>query len=67
MPYSEFKTITQVQVKFALTVKESENLFVDIQPVTISDYLQQILKRNLTIANAINTEKAQFQWIMVYD
>jgi hypothetical protein len=61
MPYSEFKTITQVQVKFALTVKESENLFVDIQPVTISDYLQQILKRNLTIASAINTEKAQFQ------
>ena len=67
MSYSEFKTITQVQVKFALTVKESENLFVDIQPVTISDYLQQILKRNLTIASAINTEKAQFQWIMVYD
>jgi hypothetical protein len=67
MPYSEFKTITQVQVKFALTVKESENLFVDIQPVTISDYLQQTLRRNLTIANAINTEKAQFQWIMVYD
>jgi hypothetical protein len=67
MSYSEFKTITQVQVKFALTVKESENLFVDIQPVTISDYLQQTLRRNLTIANAINTEKAQFQWIMVYD
>ena len=57
MSYSEFKTIAQVQEKFSLTVKESENLFVDIQPLVISDYLQQTLKRNLSIANAINTEK----------
>ncbi|WP_217901490.1 hypothetical protein [Pseudanabaena sp. SR411] len=35
MSYSEFKTITKVQEKFSLMVKESENLFVDIQPVTI--------------------------------
>ncbi len=64
MSYSEFKTIAQVQEKFGLTVKESENLFVDIQPLAISDYLQQTLKRNLSIANAINTEKARSELII---
>ncbi len=64
MAYSEFKTIAQVQEKFGLTVKESENLFMDIQPLAISDYLQQTLKRNLFIANAINTEKARSELII---
>ena len=64
MSYSEFKTIAQVQEKFGLTVKESENLFVDIQPLVISDYLQQTLKRNLSIANAINTEKARSELLI---
>jgi hypothetical protein len=64
MSYSEFKTIAQVQEKFGLTVKESENLFVDIQPLVIGDYLQQTLKRNLSIANAINTEKARSELLI---
>jgi hypothetical protein len=64
MSYSEFKTIAQVQEKFGLTVKESENLFVDIQPLTVSDYLKQTLKRNLSIANAINTEKARSELLI---
>ena len=64
MSYSEFKTIAQVQEKFGLTVKELENLFVDIQSLTISDYLQQTLKRNLSIANAINTEKARSELLI---
>ncbi|CAN1210969.1 Type I restriction enzyme R protein N-terminal domain-containing protein [Tumidithrix helvetica PCC 7403] len=64
MSYSEFKTIAQVQEKFGLTVKESENLFVDIQPLVVSDYLQQTLKRNLSIANAINTEKARSELLI---
>lgn len=64
MSYSEFKTIAQVQEKFGLIVKESENLFVDIQPLTISDYLQQTLKRNLSIANAISTEKARSELLI---
>jgi len=44
MSYSEFKTISQVQEKFGLTIKESENLFVDIQSLTISDYLKLKMK-----------------------
>ena len=64
MTYNEFKTIAQVQEKFGLIVKESENLFVDIQPLAISDYLQETLKRNLTIANAINTEKVRSELLI---
>ena len=64
MSYSEFKTIAQVKEKFGLVVKESENLFVDIESLTISDYLQQTLKRNLSIANAISTEKARSELLI---
>lgn len=45
-------------------MKESENLFVDIQPLAIGDYLKQTLKRNLSIANAINTEKARSELLI---
>jgi hypothetical protein len=64
MSYSEFKTIAQVQSKFGLTVRESETLFVDIQPLPVSDYIQQTLRRNLAIANAINTEKARSELLI---
>jgi hypothetical protein len=64
MSYSDFKTISQVQENFGLTVKESENLFADIQPLVVSDYLQQTLKRNLPLANGINTEKARSELLI---
>lgn len=64
MSYSEFKTIAQVQEKFGLTIKEFENLFADTQPLLVSDYLQQTFKRNLAIANAINTEKARSELLI---
>jgi len=65
MSYSEFKTITQVQESFSLTVKESENLFMNVQPLIVSDSLQQALKRNLPLANGINTEKARSELLIV--
>ncbi len=39
MSYSKFKTISQIQEKFGVTVKESENLFVDTQSPAPSTYL----------------------------
>lgn len=64
MDYSDFKTIAQIQEKFGITVQEFENLFAEIQPLIVSDYLQETLKRNLTIANAINTEKARSELLI---
>ena len=58
MSYSEFKTIAEVRDRFELRVDESKNLFADIPPVEVREFLQQILERNIPLANAINTEKA---------
>ena len=58
MSYSEFKTIAEVRDRFELRVDESKNLFADIPPVEVREFMQQILERNIPLANAINTEKA---------
>ncbi|NEP56178.1 MAG: hypothetical protein F6K31_04015 [Symploca sp. SIO2G7] len=64
MSYSEFKTIAQVRGLFDLSVDESQNLFVDIPSVEVSAFLQQILERNIPLANAINTEKARSELLI---
>ncbi len=64
MSYSEFKTIAEVRERFELRVDESKNLFSDIQPVEVSELLQQILERNIPLANAINTEKARSELLI---
>jgi hypothetical protein len=64
MAYSEFKSLDQVQVKFNLSFEENRNLFMDINPVKPSDYLQQTLAEYLPLATAINTEKARSEFII---
>ncbi|MEB3339507.1 hypothetical protein [Okeania sp.] len=64
MPYSEFKTIAEVRDRFNLKVDESKNLFADIPPIEVSTFLQQILERNIPLANAINTEKARSELLI---
>ena len=58
MSYSEFKTIAEVRDRFELRVDESKILFANIPPVEVREFMQQILERNIPLANAINTEKA---------
>jgi len=64
MSYSEFKNIAQVRNCFELNVDESQNIFADIPPVEVSEFLQQILERNIPLANAINTEKARSELLI---
>ena len=64
MAYSDFKTIAQVQEKFNLEVDPSGQLFERIQPLEVSDFLQQIIQRNLFVANAVNTEKARSELLI---
>lgn len=64
MSYSEFKTIADVRDRFNLRVDESKNLFADISPIEVSEFLQQILERNIPLANAINTEKARSELLI---
>jgi hypothetical protein len=64
MAYREFKTIIQVQEAFDLMIKVDQTLFLEIQPLALSEYLQQTLQRNLSITTAINTEKARSELLI---
>ena len=64
MSYSEFKTIAEVRDRFDLRVDESKNLFANIPPVEVREFLQQMLERNIPLANAINTEKARSELLI---
>jgi hypothetical protein len=59
MAYSDFITIAKVRESFNLTVEEALNLFADILEVLPSSYLQTTLNENVSLATAINTEKAR--------
>lgn len=64
MAYSDF-TLSKVRKTFGLTLEESIDLFADIQGISPSQYLQTTLSENVSLANAINTEKARSELIIV--
>ncbi len=63
MAYSDF-TITKVREAFALNIEEQVNLFVHVNLVTPSVYLQQALSENVSLATAVNTEKVRSELII---
>jgi len=64
MPFSNF-TLSKVKSDFSITTIETETLFPQISPVQPSDLLTQNLKENLSLATAINTEKARSELIIM--
>ncbi|MEG4577336.1 hypothetical protein QUA56_32390 [Microcoleus sp. N3A4] len=64
MAYSDFTTLAKVRESFNLTVEEPLNLFADIPEVLPSSYLQTTLNENVSLATAINTEKARAELII---
>jgi len=62
--YSDFTTLAKVRESFNLTVEEPLDLFGDIPEVQPSSYLQTTLTENLSLATAINTEKARAELII---
>ena len=64
MAYSDFTTLAKVRESFNLTVEEPLNLFSDIPEVLPSSYLQTTLNENVSLATAINTEKARAELII---
>lgn len=63
MAYSDF-TLAKVRESFGLTVEEPNNLFADIAGINSSQYLQTTLNENISLATAINTEKARSELII---
>ncbi len=63
MAYSDFK-LSEIIQKFELTLNEVSGLFGDIPETEPSDLLATILKENVDLAVAINTEKARSEMII---
>ena len=63
MSYSEF-TLSQLESEFSLTLQERVEIFPDIEPVTPSQLLQEILTENIPLALEIDTEKARSELII---
>ncbi len=63
MAYSDFK-LNEVIQRFGLTVNEASRMFADIPAAGCSDLLATILKENIDLAVAINTEKARSEMII---
>jgi hypothetical protein len=58
MAYSEF-TLPRLRTDFALTFQEPKHLFSHCAPIGPSEYLRLALDENLSLAIALNTEKAR--------
>ncbi len=63
MAYSDF-TLASVVQAFDLTIAESLNVFADIPEFPISPFLTELLRRNLSLAIASNSEKARSEMII---
>lgn len=63
MAYSDFK-LNEVIQRFGLTVNEASGMFADVPEADCSDLLATILRENVDLAVAINTEKARSEMII---
>ncbi len=64
MPYSEF-TLNQVRKQFNLKIQEIPNLFIEIKPIKPSENFCNTLEETLSLAVAIDTEKARSELIIM--
>ena len=63
MAYSDF-TLRKVKTDFQLQLVETSSFLKGFPPVRPSDYLNQTLERNLSIAIAVGTEKARSELLI---
>ena len=63
MAYSDF-TLRKVKTDFALKLVETGSFLKGFPPIQPSDYLNQTLERNLSIAIAVGTEKARSELLI---
>ncbi|NMF84148.1 hypothetical protein [Nodosilinea sp. P-1105] len=64
MAYSNF-SLSKVKADFNLTINERTDLFSQVPPIAPSDYLKLTLKEHLPLVNAINTEKARSELVIM--
>jgi hypothetical protein len=64
MAYSNF-TLSKVKADFGIVTHETQDLFPAIAPIPPSELLSQVLKEQLPLAGAINTEKARSELVIM--
>jgi hypothetical protein len=64
MAYSNF-TLSKVKADFGIITDETQDIFAEIPPIPPSNLLSIILKDQLPLAGAINTEKARSELIIM--
>jgi hypothetical protein len=64
MSYSQFTTLEMIESNFDVTIMDKVGIFDQIPLSEYSDFLGQTLKENLSLALAINTEKARSELII---
>ncbi|CCI23119.1 hypothetical protein [Microcystis aeruginosa] len=64
MSYSQFTTLEMVEANFGVTIADKVGIFDQIPESEYSDFLGQTLQDNITLALAINTEKARSELIV---
>ncbi len=63
MPYSSF-TIKKVQKEFGINIIETVDLFSSVSAREIGNHLKETLLNNVSLAVAVNTEKARSELII---
>ncbi|NET01216.1 MAG: hypothetical protein F6K61_11710 [Sphaerospermopsis sp. SIO1G1] len=63
MSYSDF-TLETVKKNLHLNIATRDNIFAEVKPLSVSDYLQQTLDYNVPFALASNTEKSRSEMII---
>ena len=64
MVYSNF-TLSKVKADFGIVTDETQDIFAETTPIHPSDLLSLILKDQLPLAGAINTEKARSELVIM--
>jgi hypothetical protein len=64
MAYSNF-TLSKVKSDFGIVTDETQDLFAEIPPIEPSNLLSLVLKDQIPLASAINTEKARSELIIM--
>jgi hypothetical protein len=64
MSYSQFTNLEMIEDKFNITIADKVGIFGNIPESKYSDFLGQTLQENISLALAINTEKARSELIV---
>jgi hypothetical protein len=63
MAYNAF-TLSEVRERFGLALREADDLFAEVAPVTITPWLREAMDQFAPIALALSTEKARSEMII---